>query len=250
MDIVKEIVNGENRKIELKSDLSKNYNSFLKTVVAFANGSGGKIIFGVNDKNRKIVGLSDEKIFLLSDKVSNLISEKCYPTIIPEIYIKNIENKNILVVEIFPGQLKLYYLKESNNKTTVYIRIGATTRKADPVIIKSLERERLNLSFDEEIIFSYEYEKVNFKQIKEFFYKNINRVLTESKMLNLKILKEQSKKLYLTRGRALLLGMDDDEFSSVKCARFNGKYVIEFIDSKKYSGPLYEIMEKFIPKLV
>ncbi|WP_459996656.1 AlbA family DNA-binding domain-containing protein [Marinitoga arctica] len=55
--------------------------------------------------------------------MSNLISEKCVPIIIPEIYIKNIKGKNLLIVEIYPGQMKPYFLKEKENVKKAYIRI-------------------------------------------------------------------------------------------------------------------------------
>ncbi|RDI90850.1 putative transcriptional regulator [Thermosipho africanus Ob7] len=67
--------------------------SFLKTVVAFANGSGGKIIFGIKDKTREIVGILEDEIFSMMDSITNMIHDKCFPTIIPEIYIENVYNK-------------------------------------------------------------------------------------------------------------------------------------------------------------
>ena len=33
---------------------------YMKSVVAFANGAGGKIIFGIADKNREVVGFDNE----------------------------------------------------------------------------------------------------------------------------------------------------------------------------------------------
>ncbi|APT75144.1 hypothetical protein LN42_01080 [Marinitoga sp. 1137] len=247
MTLIEEIKKGENKKLEFKEKLSGNYNSFLKTVVAFANGSGGKIIFGIKDKTHEIIGIDDEEIFDLSDKISNLISEKCFPAIIPEIYIANVENKNLLVVEIFSGQLKPYYLKEQNNKKKVYIRVGATTRLADENIIKALEREKLNISYDEEILFDYPEESIDFQPIKTDFKKFTGKELNEIKMVNLKILKEYNKKKFLTIGGALLIGKDEFlEYAGIKCARFKGNSVNEFIDSKEFVGPLYKIVEEAI----
>ena len=35
----------------------------MKTVVAFANGRGGRIVFGVDDKTLNIVGMNPDTIF-------------------------------------------------------------------------------------------------------------------------------------------------------------------------------------------
>ena len=37
----------------------------MKFVVAFENGAGGKIIFGIADKTREVVGFDKEDVFLL-----------------------------------------------------------------------------------------------------------------------------------------------------------------------------------------
>ena len=40
---------GEGKDLEFKADVSTDRKTFLKTVVAFANGIGGTIIFGIDD---------------------------------------------------------------------------------------------------------------------------------------------------------------------------------------------------------
>lgn len=44
---VKDIISGESEFIEFKQEVPKKSEVYMKTVVAFANGSGGKIVFGV-----------------------------------------------------------------------------------------------------------------------------------------------------------------------------------------------------------
>lgn len=50
-----DILAGESKNIEFKAERPKDSFKYMKTVVAFSNGDGGKIIFGVDDKTRKIV---------------------------------------------------------------------------------------------------------------------------------------------------------------------------------------------------
>ncbi|SHH27258.1 AlbA family DNA-binding domain-containing protein [Thermosipho atlanticus] len=84
--ILYEIKKGENKNLEFKEKLSsKNKESFLKTVVAFANGSGGKIIFGIKDGTKEIVDVPDKEIVSLKDRIANMVHDKCHPTIILDI---------------------------------------------------------------------------------------------------------------------------------------------------------------------
>ena len=56
--------------------------------------------------------------------------------------------------------------KAEGKENGVYIRIGATNRKADRENITELERQRANISFDEEINSDYEFSSLNLEPIK------------------------------------------------------------------------------------
>ncbi|HCS10746.1 MAG TPA: AAA family ATPase, partial [Clostridiales bacterium] len=57
--------------------------SWLKSVSAFANGAGGLLIFGVNDKG-ELLGLVDSKD--VSEKISEIIKTKMDP--IPQVIME------------------------------------------------------------------------------------------------------------------------------------------------------------------
>ena len=50
-----------------------------KTAIAFANGAGGKIVFGVRSEPREIAGVPDDGLFSLEEKISNHIGIKKAP---------------------------------------------------------------------------------------------------------------------------------------------------------------------------
>ena len=67
MNLAEQIQKGENKTLEFKETLPQN-ESIAKTVVAFSNTAGGKLIIGINDE-RKIVGVDDTNIFAIQDKI-------------------------------------------------------------------------------------------------------------------------------------------------------------------------------------
>ena len=57
------LFSGESKNIEYKVTVPDKSEKYMKTVVAFANGKGGKIVFGVDDKTLEIVGMNTENIY-------------------------------------------------------------------------------------------------------------------------------------------------------------------------------------------
>jgi predicted HTH transcriptional regulator len=51
----------------------------MKTIVAFANTQGGKLIVGVDDRTHEIVGVENEILFQIMDGIANAVSDSCMP---------------------------------------------------------------------------------------------------------------------------------------------------------------------------
>ena len=64
---LEEIIAGESKTIEFKEELPADSKKYMKTVVAFSNTAGGKIIIGISDKTEEIVGVPKEKVFQIMD---------------------------------------------------------------------------------------------------------------------------------------------------------------------------------------
>ena len=232
------IIQGENKRVEFKEKLPKN-ESIVKTVIAFSNTSGGKLIVGVSDE-RKIVGIDEANIFELQDKISSLIFDRCYPNILPEIYTVNIEGKLLLVIEVFRGNLLPYYLKKEGKNKGTYLRLGATNRQASFEMIVELERQRRNISYDEELNYEFELSSLDLSPLYDVF-KKVGKKLDEEKLKNLKLIKEEHGKDYPSNALLILLGHHNH--CMVKCAKFKGTTMELFLDKKEYSGSIFEILE-------
>jgi ATP-dependent DNA helicase RecG len=244
MRITEQIVKGESKTLELKEKLPKN-ESIAKTIIAFSNTAGGKLVIGVNDE-REIVGVSGDTLFQVQDKIVSIIDDSCSPGILPEIYSVNVDNKLLLVVEVSSGPLKPYFLKTHGKSNGTFIRIGATNRVADQENITELERQKRHITYDEEISYEVDLSKLDINILFEKF-KARDKELDIPKLENLKLIKKQNNKLFPTNALMIILG----EYShcTIKCARFRGNNMNVFLDSKEFSGDIFSVLdsaEKFV----
>ena len=113
-------------------------NDYLKTVVAFANTNGGKLIFGLDERKREIIGINDDSLFKVMDTISKSISNYCELEVLINIYVRNYKNKYLIIVEIPKGALKPYYIKGNSIQNSTYIRKNGITSLADTNTIKEL----------------------------------------------------------------------------------------------------------------
>ncbi|MDD4200786.1 MAG: putative DNA binding domain-containing protein [Eubacteriales bacterium] len=233
------IYSGEGKNLEFKAELPKG-NSIAKTVVAFSNTGGGKIIIGVNDKG-DIVGLkSDRNVFELMDKVTSMIYDTCYPSILPDIYTKTINNLLVMVIEVYRGNLLPYYLKAKGKESGVYIRVGATNRLANHENVMDLERQRLNISFDQEINKTISFHSLDTTPISNRFAL-LDKNFSLAVMKKLKLINDENGKIVPTNGLLIILGYFDHV--RIKCSRFKGNTMDVFLDSKEYSGDVFSQLE-------
>ncbi|WP_420001505.1 ATP-binding protein [Acinetobacter sp. LF10] len=233
-----EIQKGESKTLEFKQQLPKGQ-QIAKTLIAFANGSGGKLIVGVTD-DRQLVGIQDD-IFELQDKITSMIYELCAPQLAAQIYIENIDGVELLVVEVARGSLFPYYLKSVGREQGTYIRLGASNRVASPEHIQQLELQRLNVSFDALANYQYPLKKLDLTVL-EAAFKAADKTLTLEKMLNLKLVIEEQGQRYASHGLLILLGQY--EHVMTQCARFKGTNMSVFLDRKEYTGDLFAQIEQ------
>ena len=248
--LIEEILKGESEKTEFKENTKTN--TYIKTVVAFANGNGGKIVFGVKD-NREIVGVENE--FEVMDGIINAISDSCYPMIVPDISLHTLENKTVILVEIEGGKKKPYYLKSKGVQKGTYIRSGATTRIIEEdYVLKELVLEGENKYFDQQVCHG---ESVSDEEIEKFCEwleklarKNSEndteiRKITRNTLLSWKVLEEKNGRIFPTNAYILLSGKENWEVSrKIQCGVFKGETRSIFVDKKEFEGSIIMQLEK------
>ena len=250
---IQEILKGESKNVEYKMKLPARSEKYLKSVIAFSNTSGGKILIGVEDQTGKIVGVDEKEVFQIMDTIANAISDSCAPQIIPDISFQTVDSKCLIIVDIYPGSCPPYYLKSAGKENGTYIRIGGTSRLADAVKLKELEIEGANLSWDELVCIGHEVTPQAVDKlcsdILQYARSNNHsdndksiQIVTSEQLLSWNILKNAEGKLLATNAFVLLTS-DKFHFSRIQCALFKGTAKNVFIDKREYVGPLYEQIE-------
>ena len=234
-----DILLGESKTLEFKQELPAG-DQVAKTVISFANTSGGKLVIGVNDQ-RELIGLGDCDVFDLMDQISSIIHDLCQPTLLPEIYVENVNGYELLVIQVSRGALLPYYLKNKGKDQGCYIRLGATNRQAGIEQIIELERQRLNICFDEQINYEVPLDSLDLQTIRARFVL-AGKKLEQEQLLNLKLISEDQGTLYPTHGLLILLGYY--EHAEIKCSRFKGTTMSVFLDKKEFSNDLFSQLEQ------
>src|SRR5947208_3306111 len=99
MDLIELLKKPEGKTLEYKRDLSSPEKA-LRSLVAFANTSGGILLIGVEDKSRRVCGVSDA--LLLEERLANLISDNIQPRLLADIEILPWRRQEVLAVQIYP----------------------------------------------------------------------------------------------------------------------------------------------------
>ena len=115
---------GETTKVQFKQAFTSQ-REIAKEMIAFANSKGGVILFGVEDKTGKLVGLSYEQIQQTSRELGNAANEQVRPTIYIETEVVRVEDKHFLVCSVEQGKNKPY----KNLNGEIWVKQGADKRR-------------------------------------------------------------------------------------------------------------------------
>jgi ATP-dependent DNA helicase RecG len=249
---LEEIKSGESKNVEFKVKLPDDSKKYMKTIVAYANTSGGKIIIGVDD-TRNIVGVEPSSVFQIMDKIANAISDMCAPQIIPDVTFQTIQGKCIVQIEIYPGQNRPYYIRSMGKENGTYIRVAGTSRPVDEAILKDLEYQGAGKSYDEIVNVEIDYDEKQAlklcndiqKYIAESRGLPINRVrkITVTNLENWGLLKKSDQN-YLPTNAFVLCTNNTFRFAKIQCALFKGEDRAVFIDKREFVGPIYNQIEE------
>lgn len=225
------------KKIALEKKKPK---SWCKSVSAFANGRGGKLIFGVADDDT-IVGLAN------AEEDANIISEQIKERLdpIPNTslsFYKSEDKKKLLILEVFPGEETPYYYV-ADGSLMAYHRLGNQSVPANSDKLRELVLRGSGRSYDS-LKSKHNFENLAFTKLRAVYKQRTGLDFSDSDYESFGLIDGEAN---LTNAGALLADESPIRHSRVFCTRWNGltmaSGVIDAIDDKEYSGGLINLLQ-------
>lgn len=232
----------EGKCLEFKQNATST-KRILETIIAFSNTSGGKILIGIEDETRHIVGVENPTD--IETSLANCINDSIYPQIIPNIEILSWQDKHIVLLEVFPGISKPYFLKNKGEIHSTYIRVGSTNRLADSFMVDALRRSRLVKTYDEELMPEVSSEVMDFRLASELFSHKDS--FNEKHMQTIGILGSLREEMHPTVGGLLLFSPHKMQYfpdAWIQAGLFQGANKTHILDTQNITVPLAQAVDK------
>lgn len=134
--ISKLIQQGESQHLDFKFQITDS-RKIAKTIVAFANTEGGKLLIGVKD-NGVIAGIRTDEEYHMIEAAAQMY---CKPEIDFAYRTWNIEGKKILEIDVPHSTAKPVYAQDGDGKWLVYVRVKDQNILASTILIKYWQKE-------------------------------------------------------------------------------------------------------------
>lgn len=123
-------------------------------IAAFANGMGGRMVLGVNDKTRDVEGIDDDKVAMTEEWIVTISQQKIDPPV--RIHTRRVQlpnragdMKTVICVDI-PRSISVH-----QSAGRYYQRIGSTKQEMRPDVLARLFQQRSQsrlIRFDETLV--------------------------------------------------------------------------------------------------
>jgi predicted HTH transcriptional regulator len=139
----------ELNELDWKEDISTNNTKITHHISAFANyPGGGYLVYGIQSKTGKIIGIDQNTVKLVIEKISNLSRDTLDPVVQIDHAIVDYNNFNILIIYIIESSIKPVHTKNKSIEDT-YIRSGGSTRIASRQEVGALLLNSKSLRFED-----------------------------------------------------------------------------------------------------
>ena len=202
-------------------------------------------MLGLGD-DRQILGITqplDEE-----ERLCSLIADSIAPRLVPNIELVTVEDKTLLLVEVFVSGQRPHWLKAEGPEQGVYVRLGSTNRQADRELIAELRRSVEGPGFDEMPMPELSVADLDLEAAAGQLFGRA-RALDEGQLLTLRLLCRYQGRLVPTKGAVLLFGKErlihfPDAW--VQCGRFFGTQRIDIFDHIDIDQPLPKAVDEIL----
>jgi ATP-dependent DNA helicase RecG len=141
----------ELNNVEVKVARGGTPQRLYESLSAFANRTGGVLLFGLNERGRfEVVGVGDPQ--RLQEEVNHLACGEMEPPLHPEFTVDEIDGETLVAVEIneVPAPQRPCYFRPGGLQKGAYIRVGNTNRQMTDYEIFGYVSARSQPTFDPE----------------------------------------------------------------------------------------------------
>ena len=154
--IIKLIEEGEHQQQDFKYCISDS-RKIARTLVAFANTDGGRLLVGVKD-NGHIAGVRSDEEYYMIDSAAKMYSKPAIEFTTRQHFV---EGKTVLEVIVNPSNEKPHFALGDEGKWWAYFRKDDENRLADKIMIEVWKRKKssdgilISFSDDEKYLLDY-----------------------------------------------------------------------------------------------
>ncbi len=132
------IKQGENLHLDFKYCITDS-RKIARSMAAFANTDGGKLLIGVKD-NGNIAGVRTDEEYYMIEAAANYYSK---PVITFNTTVWEFEKKTVLEITVPKGSEKPYLSQNDDYSWSVYIRVNDQNLLANSVLLRVWEHQKL-----------------------------------------------------------------------------------------------------------
>ena len=228
--------NGENKEI-----------AWLKTIAAFANGSGGDLFVGVEDKKHTIVALdnqtADKQVALLHQQIKQRIEPVIHYEIIPHAIGKGEKARFILQIKVKPSDILPVFLHD-RGAAFVFVRDFAATRSATVEEMRSMVLLSDNVTYDN-ILTDKIYKEEDFSLFHATAKQRTGEDIKTKELISLGFC---SGNHALSKGALLFRDDHDSILTRVDVAFYPSinKGMRQIIAPKSFTGPIIKVIDEVV----
>ncbi len=230
----------EGKTLEFKRDLSSPA-PIMKTLVAFANSAGGRLIIGINDQ-REIMGISDP--LAAEERLCNLIADWISPRLVPSVELFSHQGQTLLIVNVYLSNSRPHYIRAEGPEQGVYVRLGSTNRQADRELVTELKRSVSGQAFDEMPMPELKPEDLDLHYLQQQL--ELSAKGEEAALRTLRLLVQYQGHWVPSKGAVVLFGRERQAYfpdAWIQCGRFLGQDKTHIFDHQDIHEPLPQALE-------
>ena len=206
---------GEATEYDKKQSLEvKKPKSWLKSISAFANTFGGKLIFGVSDDDA-VIGLENARGD--AEIISETIKNRMNPIPKFKLSFEAVDGKELIIVEVMTGDETPYYYS-GEGQLVAFVRLGNESVPANPMQLRELVIRGSGQSYDS-LPSRFKFEDMAFTKLRSVYKQRTGKSFEETDFESFGLVDHNGN---LTNAGALLADESPVRHSRIFCTRWNG----------------------------